>query len=862
MDTKNILTQTLEKVYSSCFGNYSKHIIQERSLPDIRDGLKPVQRRILFTMHQDGNTSNKPFRKSAKTVGSVMGQYHPHGDSSIYEAMVRMSQSWKNSVTLIDMHGNNGSIDNDPAAAMRYTEARLSKISDLMLKNIDKETVSFAPNYDDSLFEPTVLPSLFPNLLVNGAKGIAAGYATEIPPHNLGEVIDATIHLIKHPKSTVEDLMEFIKGPDFPTGAILQGKEGLIKAYNTGAGAVKILSRTKVVEEKNCFQLIISEIPFEVVKSQLVMKIDSLRFNHTVDGIIEVRDESDRSGLKIVVDIRKEADVDAIVSSLMKLTDLQISYNFNMVTIVDNTPRQLGIKDMLDAYIRHQIEVLVNLTKFDLKKAKERLHIVKALIIALTNLDEVIEIIRRSHGKQESKTNLENRFGFDDKQSEAIVMLNLYRLNSTDIEEIRQEGRDLEAKIADLEAILVSDSKQRKIIANQLEQIKKEYARPRLTEIQDEITNFVVERKPIIKEDVQISITKDGYVKRSSLKSYNSSEGAYPKYKNTDMLIGITQANTADVLLAFTNKGNYLYLPIFEFPEMKWKDEGSHLNSFMTINGDEKIVKAFLIKDFNVDVHIVVCSYFGQISRIKLNKFVTQKYNRPLKCMKLSAGDYIVGVGYTDGDSTITISNDLGKGYKTHENSIPSVSLGAKGVIALKNSESDNIGGIITTLHNQKDLYVIFSKEGAYRLFHTNQLEVAKKCSRCYDLFKFYKTEPHRISAMFKVKDQDPINILYSNGNSPIDLLEDYHHSPCGKIMKANLSLEKGVKIESASNFNIEIIDSKIKTYYVEPKIEKEIPLNLEFIETKEDIIKQKEEIEEDKQVQEEEQMSIFDDMF
>lgn len=861
MDTKNILTQTLEKVYSNCFGNYSKHIIQERSLPDIRDGLKPVQRRILFTMHQDGNTHNKPFRKSAKTVGSVMGQYHPHGDSSIYDAIVRMSQSWKNSVTLIDMHGNNGSIDNDPAAAMRYTEARLSKISDLMLKNIDKETVSFAPNYDDSLFEPTVLPALFPNLLVNGAKGIAAGYATEIPPHNLGEVIDATIHLIKHPKATVEDLMKYIKGPDFPTGAIVQGKEGLVKAYNTGSGAVKILSKTKIVEEKNCVQLVITEIPFEVVKSQLVMRIDSLRFNHTVDGIIEVRDESDRSGLKIVVDIRKEADVDAVVSSLMKLTDLQISYNFNMVTIVDNTPKQLGINDMLNAYVKHQIEVLINLTKFDLKKAKERLHIVKALIIALTNLDEVIEIIRRSHGKQESKQNLEKRFGFDDKQSEAIVMLNLYRLNSTDIEDIKQEGRDLEALIKDLEALLVSDSRQRKIIANQLEQIKKDYATPRLTEIQDEITNFVVERKPIIKEDVQISITKDGYIKRSSLKSYNSSEGAYPKYKNTDMLVGITEANTADVLLAFTNKGNYLYLPVFEFPEMKWKDEGNHLNSIITMNGDEKIVKAFLIKDFEVDVHIIVCSHFGQISRIKLNKFVTQKYNRPLKCMKISNGDYIVGVGYTDGDSTITISNDLGKGYKIHENAIPSVSLGAKGVIALKNSESDNVGGIITTLHNQKDNYVIFSKEGAYRIFHTNQLEVAKKCSRCYDLFKFYKTEPHRVSSIFKIKDKDDVNILYSNGNSPVVKLDDYHHSPCGKIMKTNLPIEKGVKIEGASNFLIETIDSKIKTYYVEPEIEKEIPLDLIFKDAKVEKVEQKVETKKE-EPKEEEQLSIFDDMF
>ena len=479
------------------------------------------------------------------------------------------------------------------------------------------------------------------------------------------------------------------------------------------------------------------------------------------------------------------------------------------------------------------------------------MHIVNALIIALTNLDEVIEIIRKSHGKQESKTNLENRFGFDEKQSEAIVMLNLYRLNSTDIEEIRQEGRDLEAKINDLEAILVSDSRQRKIISNQLEQIKKEYARPRLTEIQDEITTFTVERKPIIKEEVQISITKDGYIKRSSLKSFNSSEGAYPKYKNTDMLIGITQANTADVLLAFTNKGNYLYLPVFEFPEMKWKDEGSHLNSIITINGDEKIIKTFLVKDFNIDVNIVVCSYFGQISRIKLNKFVTQKYNRPLKCMKLSNGDHIVGVGYTDGDSTITISNILGKGYKIHENSIPSVSLGAKGVIALKNSESDNIGGIITTLHNQKDLYVIFSKEGAFRLFHTNQLEVAKKCSRCYDLFKFYKTEPHQIASMFKVNDSDPINILYSNGNSPVITLDDYHHSPCGKIMKTNLPIEKGVKIDFASNFKIEILDSKIKTYHVEPKIEKEIPLELDL-----------EEDNKKEEVQQEEQLSIFDDLF
>lgn len=843
-NNSKLFNYSLDEIVNERFATYSKYVIQERALPDVRDGLKPVQRRILYLMDQEGNNHSKPYRKSAKTVGMVIANYHPHGDTSVYDAMVRMSQSWKLRIPLISMHGNNGSIDDDPAAAMRYTEARLAQIAGELLQDIDKKTVSFAPNYDDTLEEPTVLPARFPNLLVNGAKGIAAGYATDIPPHNLQEIIDATIQLIKKPKSTLDELMEFIKGPDFPTGGIVEGIDGIKDAFMTGSGSVQIVSKTEIKNEKNCIQFIITEIPYEVIKSKLVQEIDRIRYEKEIDGIIEARDESDREGLKIVIEIRKEADIDGVVNYLMRKTQLSVRYRYNMVSIVNKTPRQLGIIPMLTAYIKHQLEVLVNKTKFNLNKAETRLHIIKGLIIAILNLDEVIRIIRQSKDKADSKINLQNAFAIDELQAEAIVTMQLYRLSSTDIAILRKEGEDLEELIIELKALLEDEGKQRKVIIKQLEEIKKDYPSPRLTEIRHDLTDFTIINKPIIKEDVMIAITRDGYLKRSSMKSFNASDEAIPKFKQTDMLIGVGQANTGDIMIAFTNLGNFIYIPIHEFPEMKWKEEGQHLNTIMTISGEEKIIDAYVVPNFDLDASFIICSYFGQITKIKLNNFQVQRYSKPIRCMKLSEGDNIVSIQLADGDSTITICNVLGKGYRFHEKQISALNLGVKGVSALKNTHSEKIGGMIATLHEQKDLYLVVTKEGGARFFHTNQLEVGNRLSRCEDIFKFYNIEPHRLVTLCKTTSGNKINILYATNGSIIHEFEDMHHSPLGKIMKNTLITNKDTII-AAADFTLKTISPKLKTY---------IPIPDKIEVTK--VTKSEPEEKED----DGEQMSIFDD--
>ena len=556
---EKIITQSLDDIMGDRFGKYSKYIIQDRALPDVRDGLKPVQRRILYAMYKDGNTHLKPYRKSAKTVGNVIGNYHPHGDISVYEAMVRLSQEWKMRMPLIDMQGNNGSIDNDPAAAMRYTEARLSPIASELLKDIDKETVQMALNFDDTEYEPTVLPAKYPNLLVNGATGISSGYATDIPPHNLEEVIDATIYRILHPHCSLDDLMKFIKGPDFPTGAIVEGINGIRKAFETGKGKVVVRSQTKIVEEKNMNKIVVTEIPYEVNKAELVRKLDEIRFQKNIDGIIEVRDESDRNGLSIVIDLKKDVDVQNTLNYFYKNTDLQKNYNYNMVAIKNKRPVCMGIVEILDGYIDHQIDVVTKRSLFDLKKAQERKHIVDGLIKAISILDDVVHTIRHSHDKQDAKKNLQLQYHFTEKQAEAIVMLQLYRLTNTDIVSLEKEKQELETLIQTLNDILNSDQVLRKVIVDELKQIKKQYPSPRLTQIKHEVQEIVIDEEAmILPEDIYVSITRDGYVKRISQRSYKASENIAFGKKDDDVLLDLHFASTLDKLLIFTDKGNYL----------------------------------------------------------------------------------------------------------------------------------------------------------------------------------------------------------------------------------------------------------------------------------------------------------------
>ncbi|WP_300630201.1 DNA topoisomerase IV subunit A [uncultured Thomasclavelia sp.] len=688
MDKKIIMS--LETIMGDRFGKYSKYIIQDRALPDVRDGLKPVQRRILYSMYKEGNLHSKPYRKSAKTVGNVIGNYHPHGDTSVYDAMVRLSQDWKMRAPLVDMQGNNGSIDNDPAAAMRYTEARLAPIAEELLQDLDKDTVLMSLNFDDTEYEPTVLPAAYPNLLVNGATGISAGYATEIPPHNLEEVIDATIYRIKHPKCTLEKIMDYIKGPDFPTGAIVEGKQGILSAFKTGKGKVIVRSKTEIVEEKNMNKIVISEIPYEVNKSELVRKIDEIRFNRHVDGIIEVRDESDRSGLRIVVDLKKDISVQNTLNYLYKNTDLQKNYNYNMVAIKDKRPVLMGILEILDGYIAHQIDVVTRSCQYDLNKANNRKHIVEGLIKAISILDDVVKTIRQSKDKADAKKNLIAKYDFTEKQAEAIVMLQLYRLTNTDIVTLENENKQLDEQITYLQSILNSESVLHKVIIDRLNSVKKKYPMPRLSKIRDEIQEIKIdEQAMILSEDTNVSITRDGYIKRISTRSLKASEGTPFGKKENDYLVALYKANTLDHLLLFTDAGNYLFVPVYKIDEFKWKDAGKHISYLIKLNSNEKIIGSILVKDFNLPLYVLLATKNGQIKRTALSEFKISRYTKPLKCIKLKDNDQVIGVKLTDNNQGVVLTTKAGYGILYSEQEVSTVGIKAAGVKAanLKNDE-------------------------------------------------------------------------------------------------------------------------------------------------------------------------------
>ncbi|HDC3502490.1 TPA: DNA topoisomerase IV subunit A, partial [Staphylococcus aureus] len=638
---------SLEDVLGDRFGRYSKYIIQERALPDVRDGLKPVQRRILYAMYSSGNTHDKNFRKSAKTVGDVIGQYHPHGDSSVYEAMVRLSQDWKLRHVLIEMHGNNGSIDNDPPAAMRYTEAKLSLLAEELLRDINKETVSFIPNYDDTTLEPMVLPSRFPNLLVNGSTGISAGYATDIPPHNLAEVIQATLKYIDNPDITVNQLMKYIKGPDFPTGGIIQGIDGIKKAYESGKG--RIIVRSKVEEEtlrNGRKQLIITEIPYEVNKSSLVKRIDELRADKKVDGIVEVRDETDRTGLRIAIELKKDVNSESIKNYLYKNSDLQISYNFNMVAISDGRPKLMGIRQIIDSYLNHQIEVVANRTKFELDNAeKKRMHIVEGLIKALSILDKVIELIRSSKNKRDAKENLIEVYEFTEEQAEAIVMLQLYRLTNTDIVALEGEHKELEALIKQLRHILDNHDALLNVIKEELNEIKKKFKSERLSLIEAKIEEIKIDKEVMVpSEEVILSMTRHGYIKRTSIRSFNASGVEDIGLKDGDSLLKHQEVNTQDTVLVFTNKGRYLFIPVHKLADIRWKELGQHVSQIVPIEEDEVVINVFNEKDFNTDAFYVFATQNGMIKKSTVPLFKTTRFNKPLIATKVKENDDLISV--------------------------------------------------------------------------------------------------------------------------------------------------------------------------------------------------------------------------
>lgn len=777
---EKIITQSLDDIMGDRFGKYSKYIIQDRALPDVRDGLKPVQRRILYAMYKDGNTHLKPYRKSAKTVGNVIGNYHPHGDTSVYEAMVRLSQEWKMRMPLIDMQGNNGSIDNDPAAAMRYTEARLSPIASELLKDIDKETVQMALNFDDTEYEPTVLPAKYPNLLVNGATGISSGYATDIPPHNLEEVIDATIYRILHPHCSLDDLMKFIKGPDFPTGAIVEGINGIKKAFETGKGKVVVRSQTKIVEEKNMNKIVVTEIPYEVNKAELVRKLDEIRFQKNIDGIIEVRDESDRNGLSIVIDLKKDVDVQNTLNYFYKNTDLQKNYNYNMVAIKNKRPVCMGIVEILDGYIDHQIDVVTKRSLFDLKKAQERKHIVDGLIKAISILDDVVHTIRHSHDKQDAKKNLQLQYHFTEKQAEAIVMLQLYRLTNTDIVSLEKEKQELETLIQTLNDILNSDQVLRKVIVDELKQIKKQYPSPRLTQIKHEVQEIVIDEEAmILPEDIYVSITRDGYVKRISQRSYKASENIAFGKKDDDVLLDLHFASTLDKLLIFTDKGNYLFIPIHKLEEFKWKELGKHISYFIKVSPEEKMIGSILVKSFVLPLYVLLTTRLGQVKRVPLKEFEVARYTKPLKCMNLKKDDQLLQVALTDTNQAIVLTSSLGYVSLYSEDEISILGLKAAGIKAM-NLKDDYLVAMNTFDPLHSCSYVLISDQPGIKRMRISDIPSCNRATKGTSIFKSPKTNPIHALDAFVLDTQDQL-IIESEQKKENLYIKDYSLSQIGQ---------------------------------------------------------------------------------
>ena len=745
---KRIEDYSLEEIMSLRFAAYAKEIIQDRAIPDVRDGLKPVQRRILYAMYKAGNTSDKGYIKCAATVGDVLGKFHPHGDSSVYDAMVRMSQWWKQSAILVDIHGNNGSMDGDPPAAYRYTESRLAKISNELLKDLDKNTVAWAPNFDDRFLEPTVLPAKFPNLLVNGTNGISAGYATNIPPHNLGEIIDATIKRIDSPNCYLDTILEIVKGPDFPTGGIAFGKQGIIDAFKTGRGKVIVQAKYEFVKEKGKEQIIITEIPFEVNKQATVAKIESLRIDKKIEGISEVRDETDRSGIRIAIDLKSNANKEVIMKYLFKNTDLQISYNYNSVAIVNRTPKTLGILEIIDAYIAHQKEVITKRTEFDLSYYTKNYNIATGLIKAISILDEVIALIRASKNKSDAKINLVNKYGFTEEQAEAIVTLQLYKLTNTDIVVLKEECEKLKNLIEECNEILHDENKLKNLMKSELREVKKNYAVPRKTEIRDEIVDIKLDAKEMIPDEkCVIVVTNDGYVKRVSQKSFSSSTEE-TTLKPGDYVTNKFMASTRDSLLLFTNLGNYLYVPIHILPEVKYKDLGKHISNTIMIKEQERIVASLILKDKSKTLTLFTKN--GLTKQVLLKDFEVTRYSKPMMAIKLKDDDELINAD-TSSDEVLFVTNN-GLYLRFNTNEIPVVGTKASGVKGI-NLKDDYV--IYASPLKREEYLNIYTNYKTIKRVKVNELVSISRAKKGNMLFKKAKTKDYKINFAYLTVTKD-----------------------------------------------------------------------------------------------------------
>ena len=860
---ENISIQPMEDVMGDRYATYAKYVIQDRAIPDVRDGLKPVQRRIIFTMFRNNNVFNKPTRKCAHTVGAVMGTFHPHGDTSIYEALARMSQDWKVRYPLIDFQGNNGSIDGDAPAAYRYTESRLSELSNELVRDIDKKTVDMQLNFDDTEFEPIVLPARFPNLFVNGTEGIAVALATEIPPHNLKEIINATIYRIGHKTATVEDLMQFVLGPDFPGGGIIYESEGLKNIYLTGRGRIEIASRTQIVSNKDNQQIIITEIPYKTQKNQLVFEIDKIVHSKAVDGLLEVRDESDWKGIRIVIDCKKDAKVELLLQYLMNKTGLVTSYSTNMVAIVDGRPKTLNLLSYIDAYIAHQVDVVTRKSQFDLDKFKARLHIVEGLIYASLNINEVVEIIKKSKDKADSKLNLMDRYGFSNEQAEAIVTMPLYKLSHTDEAILEQEKATLLKDIETLQGILEDEAKLNRVLVRELKAIAEKYGDDRRTTIEEKQEVAPIDKRDLIaKEEVMVALSRDGYIKRSTLKSYRSSgDNPLPGLKDGDVLVGAGLLTTTDYLICFTNQGNYICVPVHKITENRWKDEGMHLNAFSTLAANEKIIKGIAVSDFRDDIYLGILSKFGQIKRMPLNLIEKGKRARPTRNMRLLNGDEVVDVQILSGNSNLIVIASNGNVTYFNENELNILGTKAGGVKSMSGLGKTNAVALIAFDTEEKSKVIMFTDKGHYRIFDNNHVNLTNRLGKVQPLMPCFKSDIHHVVSAFKLTTkQDLLKInLFLSDNSYFSFdLDNFYLTDLDKYAKKNIEIPAKEKIAMVLDTNIEIINKKTISH---PIIVKEKPV----IEAGEGEDSEGEIVEKEQPVKEEkegfEQISIFDDL-
>ena len=858
---ENIHSETLEEIMGTRFATYAKYVIQDRAIPDARDGLKPVQRRIIYAMYKDGNILTRPTRKCAHTVGAVMGEYHPHGDSSIYEALVRMSQDWKLNNPLIDFQGNNGSIDGDGPAAYRYTESRLSQIAEEMVRDIDKETVDMALTFDDSQFEPVVLPARFPNLLVNGTEGIAVGMATDIPTHNLKEVIDAVIYRINHVRVEPLDLMEFIKGPDFPSGGIIYASKGLQDMYLEGKGRIEIATKAEIIDNNKQKAIIVTEIPYKAQKITLVHEIDMLKHNNVLPGIAEVRDESDRNGIRIVIEIKKEAKIDVIYKYLMTKSGLKMSYSANMVAIVNGSPKTMNLLDFVDSYINHQVDVITRRSTHDLAKSKGRLNIVNGLIKAISIVDEVVATIRASSDKQDAKKNLQNKFGFSEEQSEAIVMLQLYKLSNTDITTLENEKKALEENINFLNGILNDRAKLNRLLIADLKAISSKYGYDRKTQIlEKEESKQIDVRDLIAKEEVMVAVSRDGYFKQSTIKSYASSgENPLPGLKDGDVCVFAGNCMSTDYLVSFTNLGNFLYIPVYELPSGKWKDEGKHINFKINLNPNEKIVRVYAIEKFRNDLFFVLASKRGQVKRLSLDNFSVIRYSKALICMKLLQDDEIADVAFTDGNSDLMIFTSDGNDTFYNENELPNAGMrsgGVKGISKLGQAEVVNI--LAYPKGNYTGKVALITDKGAIRIYDPDKTNLVTRLGKPSQVFKSFKSDEHKLVYAFKLDTSVESNIvrLLTNLKEIKEVaITDYHLTPMDYYCHDSIDIGKKNRLDIPFIEGKDRILAKTVSHMIEAPEVKELAVEAEKVS---EVPSKKEEI--DVPEKGYTQISIFDD--